>query len=73
VNWKQLYAKALTRDGGVQEVARRGVLAAHQRGGIDVIQRLAVGRRAQLEFPVYALCATLDAYGVDAPDDASAP
>jgi hypothetical protein len=69
MNWKQLYATAQTRDGALHEIARRGVVAAQASGQLGIIRRLTVRRDVLCELPLYALCATLDAYGIEAPND----
>ena len=68
MTWKQLYAQAMARQGAMQDVLRRSVLAAQQCGRPEVIRRLNGDR----SLPLYTLCATLDACGIAVPEESSA-
>jgi hypothetical protein len=68
MTWKQLYAQAMARQGAMQDVLRRSVVAAQQCGRPELIRRLNSDRSV----PLYTLCATLDACGIAVPDEASA-
>jgi hypothetical protein len=68
MTWKELYAQAMTRQGAMQDVLRRTVVAVQRSGRPELARRI----NAQRSVPLYVLCASLDVYGVAVPEEASA-
>jgi hypothetical protein len=64
--WKQLYAQAMSRQGALQDVGHRCVAAANDSGLAELARRVRDARHRML--PLYVLCASLDAHGIQVPD-----
>lgn len=68
MNWKQLYADAIGRQGAMRDVACRSMLAAQNAQNANRLA-LATGLKADRAVPIYILCAMLDTLGVEVPDE----
>ena len=68
MTWKELYAQAMTRHGAMQDVLRRTVVAVQRSGRPELARRI----NSERTVPLYVLCASLDVYGVEVPEEASA-
>ena len=67
MTWKELYAQAMSRQGAMQDVLRRSVVAVQHSGRPELARRI----NAQRSVPLYVLCASLDLYGIQVPHEAS--
>jgi hypothetical protein len=67
VTWKELFARAVATHGAMQEVRRRGMVAALSSDRVELKAWL----NTSLSFSAFSLCDALDRYGVQVPDDAA--
>jgi hypothetical protein len=68
MSWKDAYTEAIGRQGAMQDVLRRSLVAVQASGRPELARRI----NAQRTMPLDALCATLDVYGIEVPSEASA-